>query len=97
MSHHASKLLTDCLIASGAEPALAARAVAAILPAAVACELIPQSHLDTWERDRLIYELRTAPTPHNLTIDELCERFGKSPSLIKRVIKDQMMIRRSIA
>lgn len=58
MSHEAARLLTEILIASGADPAQAARTVAVILPAAVASDLIPRAHLDAWELGARIYRLR---------------------------------------
>mgnify|MGYP003589602050 CR=1 FL=1 len=74
MSNHAARLLTECLIASGADPEQAARAVAVVLPAAVACELIPQAHLDAWELGARIYQLRVG-----LSIREVALRLGVGP------------------
>ena len=71
MSNHAARLLTECLIASGTDPKQAARAVAVVLPAAVACELIPQAHLDAWELGARIYRLRVG-----MSIQEVATRLG---------------------
>lgn len=97
MSQRASRLITDCLIATGATEEQATAAAVSVLSLAVRHGLISRDHLDTWERDRHIYELRTAPAPHNLSIEALSDRFGCSVSQIKRVIRAQMLLRRSIA
>lgn len=68
---HAARLLTEILIASGADPLQARRTVATILPAAVACDLIPQAHLDAWELGARIYQLRAG-----LSITEVALRLG---------------------
>lgn len=68
---YAARLLTEILIASGADPLQARRTVATILPAAVACDLIPQAHLDAWELGARIYQLRVG-----LSITEVALRLG---------------------
>lgn len=68
---NAARLLTECLIASGADPEQARRAVAVILPAAVACDLIPRAHLDSWELGAKCYLLRVG-----LTISQVALRLG---------------------
>lgn len=96
--NHAAKLLEACLIASGADPEQARRAVSVVLPAAVEVGVIPRKHLKTWERDRLIYELRTAPAPQFLTVQALAVRFDLSCSRVKRIIQEQTALaRKSIA
>lgn len=80
---YAQQLLTDCLVAQGLDPEAAGRAVAVVLGAAVAADLIQSGRLETWERDAKIYHLRG----QRVTCVDLAVRFAMNRATIFEAIR----------